>query len=440
MARFFQAKKNTQIEKKHQTAHVEKLDHQGAGIAYVQRKPTFIEGALPEETVLIQLTESKSKYARASLIKVLQASKERRTPFCPHYQTCGGCNLQHLDLQAQRAHKQQALSQLMSKFIPQDVELAEPIIADDKAYRRRARISLKWDKKARQLQFGFRRKQSHQIVAITHCPVLQPELNLLLPELKERLMQFQDQESLGHIELVKGDNHVVLALRHLKPLPDCDKNALIEFSKQHNLTLYLLPENNQPIHIMGEKGFYLETGTKIPFLPNNFIQVNQSINQQMVQQAIDWLSITPDDRILDLFCGLGNFSLPMSRLAYQVVGVEGVDEMVQQASDNALLNNCKNLTFFQANLEQDLSTQPWAQSKFDKVLLDPARAGAAGIVDQIANLGAKRVVYVSCNPATLARDSQSLLAQGYTLEKLGMLDMFPHTSHLESMALFIKDE
>ena len=177
----------------------------------------------------------------------------------------------------------------------------------------------------------------------------------------------------------------------------------------------------------------------IPFLPSNFIQVNRYVNQKMVEQAMDWLQISPEDRVLDLFCGLGNFSLPIAKRAQFVVGVEGVDEMVTQAQQNATHNNINNIAFYQANLEQDLSSQEWAKEKFAKVLLDPARAGAVGIVDQLSRLGAKSVVYVSCNPATLARDSQSLISQGYKLVKLGMLDMFPHTSHLESMALFVKN-
>lgn len=439
MARFFQAKKSSHIEKKHQAVTVEKLDHHGAGIAYLQRKPIFIDGALPDEEVLMQLTESKSKFARGTLIKVLRASDERRTPFCAHYHECGGCNMQHLDLAAQRDYKQQTLAQLMSKFAAQTLALEAPIIAEDKGYRRRVRLSVHVDKKTRQLQFGFRKKNSHQIVNITHCPVLVPELNQLLPELQALLMAFQQPDALGHVELVQGDNQRVLALRHVKPLPAQDRQALLEWAEQHQLTLYSMPENNQLDHWLGEEGFYQETGMTIPFAPNNFIQVNQQINQKMVQQALDWLDLTETDRVLDLFCGLGNFSLPMARLAQQVVGVEGVDEMVLKARDNAKRNGLSNVSFFHANLEQDMSSQPWASEKFDKVLLDPARAGAAGIVEQLCGLGAKRVVYVSCNPATLARDSQALLAQGYTLQKMGMLDMFPHTSHLESMALFVKD-
>jgi 23S rRNA (uracil1939-C5)-methyltransferase len=295
-----------------------------------------------------------------------------------------------------------------------------------------------WDKKSQLLQFGFRRKQSKEIVTVTDCAVLEPSLNELLPELKSLLSVFKKPDQLGHVELVKGDNTSVLVLRHLSPLADKDLTALKEFAQQHQLTLYVMPNANQLDKVLGEQAYYQEVGVTIPFLPSNFIQVNQQVNQEMVEQALEWLDVQKDDRVLDLFCGLGNFSLPLAKLADKVVGIEGVDEMVEIAKNNALHNKITNVEFYQANLEQEFAGEIWAQQQFNKVLLDPARAGAVGIVDQLASLGAERVVYVSCNPATLARDSQSLLEQGYQLKKLGMLDMFPHTSHLESMALFVK--
>ncbi|PMJ90062.1 23S rRNA (uracil(1939)-C(5))-methyltransferase RlmD [Vibrio sp. 10N.261.55.A7] len=438
MARFFQPKKKTNIETKHQSVLVEKLDNLGSGIAYLNKKPVFVEQALPGEKVVVQLTESKSKFSRAKLIKVLEPSDQRVDPFCDYYQQCGGCNLQHLELDSQREYKQLSLSQLMSKFAGQELMLEPMIKAEDKGYRRRARISLFVDKKTRQLQFGFRKKQSKQIVNIDHCDVLEPSLSALLPELKSLLSSFKNPESLGHIELVKANNGIILVLRHLKPLAEKDRNALVTLAEQHLATLYLMPSNDKLERIRGEVAEYQEAGVTLSFMPNHFIQVNQDVNQKMITQALDWLGISGQDRVLDLFCGLGNFSLPMAKRANSVVGVEGVDEMVVQASQNAQSNDLDNARFYQANLEEDLVTQPWAKEKFDKVLLDPARAGASGIVDQISQFGAKSVVYVSCNPATLARDSQSLLEQGYQLKKLGMLDMFPHSSHLESMALFEK--
>ncbi|EEW10076.1 23S rRNA (uracil(1939)-C(5))-methyltransferase RlmD [Vibrio mimicus] len=438
MARFFQPKKQSTIDKKHQPVTIERLDHQGSGLAFLQKKPLFVDSALPGEEVLIQLTESKSKYARGQLIKVLKPSTERVEPFCAHYAQCGGCDLQHLDRTGQINHKQQALSQLMVKFAGQSLALSVPVCSDDQGYRRRARLSLMWDKKTQQLQFGFRRKQSKAIVSVTHCPVLEPSLNALLPELNALLSQWSQPELLGHVELVKGDNTQVLVLRHLGVLAEQDQQSLSDFATQKGLTLYLTLEAGELQHVQGEAPYCEETGSRLSFLPNHFIQVNRAVNQQMVEQALNWLEVNKQDRVLDLFCGLGNFTLPLAKQAQDVVGVEGVEEMVQHATHNAKLNQINNVAFYQANLEQDMTNASWAQQKFAKVLLDPARAGAEGIVDQLAALGAERVVYVSCNPATLARDSQSLLSQGFRLEKLGMLDMFPHTSHLESMALFVK--
>ncbi|WP_456296691.1 23S rRNA (uracil(1939)-C(5))-methyltransferase RlmD [Vibrio sp. AK197] len=438
MARFFQAKKKTQINTKHQSVTVEKLDHHGAGLAYMDNKPLFIEGALPGEEVVTQLTESKSKYARGRLIKVITPSESRITPFCPHFEQCGGCNMQHVSVEEQRTYKQQALSELMTKFAKQQITL-DPVIAGlDRGYRRRARLSVWFDKKSAQLQIGFRQKASKQIVNIKACPVLAPELNQLLPELHHCLNQFSEPSVIGHVELVKADNTRVLVVRHTRGLKNQDAKRLKRFAQQYELSLYLMAQADHLELIQGPAPIYQETGVVIPFEPTHFIQVNQSVNQSMVSRALEWLELSKQDSVLDLFCGLGNFSLPIAQQVERVVGVEGVEEMVFKARSNAEQNQLTNAEFYHANLEAPLADEPWAKLQFNKVLLDPARAGATGVVEQLATLGASRVVYVSCNPATLARDSQSLLNQGFRLQRLCMLDMFPHTSHLESMALFVK--
>lgn len=438
MARFFQPKKKTEINKKHQQIDVVRLDHQGSGIAYQNKKPVFIDGALPNETVVFQLLESKSKYARGQLIKVLKSSSERVTPFCPHYELCGGCQLQHLEHQAQVKYKQQTLQQLMAKFGGQSLALSNPIISADQHYRRRARFSLIWNKSKQQLMMGFRQKQSKEIVSVDQCPVLDQQLNGVLQAIKPVLMNLSKPDVLGHLELIKADNGLIVLLRNIKPLPDKDKNALIDFAEQNELTLYLMPEPDQVEMLSGKEPFYADAGLPVYFQPNHFIQVNQAVNSKMIEQALTWLDLAPSDRVLDLFCGGGNFSLPIAQHVKSVVGIEGVDAMVSQAEFNAQKNGVTNAAFYQANLEEDMTQSEWGGEKFDKILLDPARAGAKGIIEQCHALGAKRVVYVSCNPATLARDSQSLIEQGYRLEQLAMLDMFPHTSHLESMAVFVR--
>lgn len=229
-----------------------------------------------------------------------------------------------------------------------------------------------------------------------------------------------------------------MLLRTLGPLTDADQADIVTFAQQQQVSLYMMTEAGNSRLLDGHEPVYRDTGIEISFLPHHFIQINRHINQKMVHQALAWLALNEEDRVLDLFCGVGNFSLPIAQQVKSLVGVEGIEEMVVQARNNAALNQIHNAVFYQANLEKTLIDIEWAQAKFDKVLLDPARAGAKGVIELLSDFGAQRVVYVSCDPATLARDSQQLLQQGYQLEKVGMLDMFPHTSHLESMALFTK--
>ena len=438
MARFFKPQKRKLTDTKHKEITISRLDHLGAGIGHLDRKPVFVEGVLPGEKAIIQLTEDKKQFARAKVIRRLSDSEERVAPACPIYDQCGGCNLQHLSHQGQVAAKQQSLGELMGKFARtgEQVEQVTPITSDEWQYRRCARLSIM--PKGGELKVGFRKKQSKEIVDVEHCPVLAQSLNELLPALRTLLSQLKGRKHLGHVELVEADNGRVVLIRHLQPFSDKDMTAIRQFADQHQLMLYLAPTSDALDSISGPAPYYELDGLELVFSPKDFIQVNREVNQKMVAQAMDWLAVGPDDRVLDLFCGLGNFSLPLAKQAKALVGVEGVDEMVHRASENAKNNQQVNAEFYQANLEEDVTTKSWAKEKFSKVLLDPARAGAAGVMQHVVNLGPERVVYVSCNPATLARDSQVLLKQGYQLERLGMMDMFPHTGHLESMALFIK--
>lgn len=438
MANFYHAKKKINHNQKHQTVTINKLDHQGAGIAYYNNKPMFIEGALPHEKVLVQPIEEKSKYSRAKIITIQEASPQRVDAFCPHYQSCGGCNMQHLKHDDQIAHKTASLYQLMAKFGSESFSLSESIRSSETRYRRRARISMWFDTKSQQLQFGFRQKASKQIVNVTDCPVLEPSLNALLPNIKSMLMTFEHPRALGHVEVVFDGQRKAWLLRHTAELTKKERQQLHDFSQQHDVTTYVLDNNGKLECLSGEPLQCIETGNKIDFLPTDFIQVNQTVNQAMVAQALSWLEVTKNDHILDLFCGLGNFSFALARKAQSVIGVEGIQAMVDRATANAQINQLDNVEFYQADLEKEFTQAAWAHKAFNKVLLDPARAGASGIIDKVAELGAQRVVYVSCNPSTLARDSHRLQSQGYELKRLSMIDMFPHTSHLESMALFEK--
>ena len=285
-------------------------------------------------------------------------------------------------------------------------------------------------------QDGHSGKFRKAIVDVVQCPVLVPQLEALLPAVRECLSALSALRHLGHVELVQADNGPLMVLRHTAPLSKKDREKLERFSHSHDLALFLAPQSEILEQVTGEAPWYASNGLRLTFSPRDFIQVNDGVNQQMVEKALAWLDIQPTDRVLDLFCGMGNFTLPLARKAASVVGVEGVEALVAKGQENAQQNGLQNVTFFHQNLEDDVTQQPWAKQGFDKILLDPARAGAPGVMAHIIKLAPKRVVYVSCNPATLARDSEVLISAGYQIQRLAMLDMFPHTGHLESMVLF----
>ncbi|EPC3759831.1 23S rRNA (uracil(1939)-C(5))-methyltransferase RlmD [Klebsiella michiganensis] len=429
MAQFYSAKRRV-TTRQIITVTVNDLDPFGQGVARHQGKALFISGLLPQEQANVVVVEDKKQYARAQVKRRLSDSPQRQAPRCPHFGICGGCQQQHASIELQQQSKRAALARLMKRDVD-DIIAASPW-----GYRRRARLSLNYQPKSQQLQMGFRKANASEIVDVVQCPVLVPALGALLPAVRECLSELKSVRQLGHVELVQADNGPLMVLRHTAALPAADKEKLERFSQSHGLSLYLAPQSEILEHIRGEAPWYTSDGLRLVFSPRDFIQVNDGVNQLMVRTALEWLDIQPQDRVLDLFCGMGNFTLPLAKRAAQVVGVEGVPALVAKGQENAALNGLHNVTFFHENLEEDVTRQAWAKHGFDKVLLDPARAGAAGVMLHIIKLAPRRVVYVSCNPATLARDSDVLLQAGYTIQRLAMLDMFPHTGHLESMVLF----
>lgn len=284
---------------------------------------------------------------------------------------------------------------------------------------------------------GFRKAGSSDIVNIRQCPILVPQLEALLPEVRSCLSELDGIRHLGHVELVLANNGPLMVLRHTAPLSKKDREKLERFSHSHELALFLAPQSEILEQVTGEAPWYASNGLRLTFSPRDFIQVNDGVNQQMIEKALAWLDVQPTDRVLDLFCGMGNFTLPLAQKASSVVGVEGVEALVAKGQENAQLNGLQNVTFFHQNLRK---MSPGSRG-LSRVLtrfysLDPARAGAPGVMQHIIKLAPKRVVYVSCNPATLARDSETLTQAGYQIQRLAMLDMFPHTGHLESMVLF----
>ncbi|MEQ5208272.1 23S rRNA (uracil(1939)-C(5))-methyltransferase RlmD [Proteus sp. fly-1067] len=413
------------------------LDANGQGIAHAEGKTIFVKGLLPQETARIRLTEEKRQFAKGEVIKRLTTSEQRITPHCEYYERCGGCQQQHVPITLQRTTKASVLSHLIKRETGVVIS-AEPVIAGaEYGYRRRARLGLRYQPE-KGLVMGFRQERSNDLVMIKKCPVLKPQLNDLLSPLWTCLKNLTSVRDLGHVEMVLADNGPLVILRHLSPLPESDKQSLRDFSQTHQVTMYLAGDNSEIARLTSieKEPFYQIEGLNLRFAPTDFIQVNDEINPKMVAQAIEWLDLSPEDRVLDLFCGMGNFTLPIAKRARDVVGIEGVPSLVEMAKQNAKLNQLGNAHFWHADLSADFSAMSWSKEGFNKVLLDPARAGALEVMSHIVKLSAEKIVYVSCNPTTLARDSKILLDSGYQLTSLKMLDMFPQTGHLESMALF----
>nr|WP_314478187.1 23S rRNA (uracil(1939)-C(5))-methyltransferase RlmD [uncultured Pseudomonas sp.] len=423
---------------KKQRLIIERLSGDGRGIAFHEGRTWFVSGALAGEDVESRVLNARGKVVEARLERVLQASPERREAPCKYYGQCGGCNLQHLPHEAQLTLKQRTLAEQLQRVAGvQPEQWAAPLTGAAFGYRRRARVAVRWDVKARQLDVGFRAQASQDIVAIDDCLVLVQPLQSILRHLPTVLRALAKPQALGHVELFSGTAEAVL-VRHVAPLPAEDVARLQAFCSQANAQLWLQGEGEpEPVAATEQLGFVLAPWQlQLAWRPGDFVQVNAEVNTAMIQQALAWLAPQADERVLDLFCGLGNFALPLARHAREVVAVEGVQAMVERAAANARDNNVHNAQFFQADLSQPLGGSGWAAEGFSAVLLDPPRDGAFEVVRSIARLGAKRLVYVSCNPATLARDAQVLVGQGYRLTRAGILDMFPQTAHVEAMALF----
>lgn len=418
------------------TLSIQSLDYQGFGVAKLQGKTWFVENALPNEIVEAKICEEKSRFGKAQAVKFLQKSAKRLVPFCPHYGKCGGCQMQHIPLEMQQEIKQQTLIQRLQRLQSSPIQIKPMLIGKAQHYRRRARLSI--DVHKNELVIGFRQANSKHIISINECQILAQPLAALLPAINTFFASWKNKRNLGHIELVCADNGIVFLLRHLGKLSSQEQQHLQHFAENHSLALFLMNDHSEITQITGEAPFYNINDLTLHFSVRDFIQINRELNLNMVNTALDWLELNNRDRVLDLFCGMGNFSLPIALKAKQVVGIEGVEAMVKQANQNAKQNNLTNAQFYTANLDDSFQDHVWAQLPFDKVLLDPARGGALFAIDHICALKPKKIVYVSCNPATLVRDSEKLIEKGYYLKQCAMIDMFPHTGHLESISLFEK--
>lgn len=420
---------------------LERLTHDGRGIGRWQGRTVFVEGGLPGEKVNARVVRARSKLIETRLEATLEASPERLQPVCQHFALCGGCSLQHMAHQTQLAVKQQALAQQLQHFAGlQPERWMPPLIGPGYGYRQRTRLSMRWDSQARRLVVGYRQRASSELVELNQCPVLVPTLDAVLRQLPAVLQQLSARAGLGHIELIAGE-HPTMVVRHMQALPQADIDQLQALAAAHGLACRLQPDSLGPAQALQpdtpDPAYRLaDQQLEFRFAAGDFTQVNAEINQQMVNQALEWLAVQPGEKVLDLFCGVGNFALPLAQSGAVVTGIEGSTEMVARAGSNARLNGLSHAHFFQADLSKPVATQ-WLDETYHAALLDPPRDGAAELVATLARKQLQRILYVSCNPATLARDAGILAESGYRLVQAGVMDMFPQTAHVEAMALFV---
>ncbi|MBA3535303.1 MAG: 23S rRNA (uracil(1939)-C(5))-methyltransferase RlmD [Tatlockia sp.] len=442
------SKKRQRLPETLETAEIEKFSHDGRGIARISGKITFIQGALPGEKVSFQYTRVKSDFDEGRMTALISASPMRAEPRCPHYSQCGGCSLQHLDEQSQIHVKQSLLIDLLQRTGHCEPEtILEPLKSNNWNYRNKARLSVRYVIKKGIGLVGFREKHNPRYIAeISQCPILNAKIDSQILNMRALLESLENPHTIAQIEVAAGDEEIALIFRNLETLSLVDEEKLRAYGRETNFRIFLQPGGPDTVHLFypeGESEFLHyalpQENIQFQFHPTDFTQVNAGLNRLMVARAIELLALTKEDLILDLFCGLGNFSLPIARHCAKVIGVEGSNTMVSRAQMNAKANAITNAEFICADLEQISALTVLLGQRFTKLLIDPPRCGALEVVKQIDKLNPERLVYVSCNPATLARDSDILVNQkGYRLRAAGVMDMFPHTAHVESIALFEK--
>lgn len=420
------------------TLSIDSVDAHGKGVASKHQPVAFVEGGLPGEVCEVQVTQRKKRFWQSRVSKVLEPAPERRVPFCPHFAECGGCQTQHADPMAMSEWKQDAIdSQLKRMTGLASLPWQTPIRGEARGYRRRARLAVDARNKQK-IKLGLR-TADNRVFSLQQCGILAPQLQALLLPLQSLIQSMDAPQSVGHVLLFAADNGRQVTLRVVKTLGDTDASRLQVFAEQQNVQV-LLDTGGQSHDIFGcaQPMFYTpESGVELHVQPDDFVQVNNGVNQAMVAQAMDWLAPDETDKVLDLFCGLGNFSLPLAKRTAAVLGIEGSTKMVQRARENAQRNGIQNLEFEAADLTHSQSLALISAFSSNKLLLDPARDGALEVMPLIAGMGLQKVVYVSCNPATFARDCAVLLDQNYHLAKISLMDMFPQTAHTELMALFV---
>lgn len=429
-------------------AIIQDLSHDGRGIAKIDGKVVFVEGALPEEEVSFEYLKQKKDYDEARVLEIIKPSPYRQTPPCPHFGRCGGCSLQHLSAAGQMLYKEQHWLQLMDKMgAGRPEQVLAPLQANTWHYRRKARFGVKYLAKKDKTVFGFREKHNSRfLIDMQTCEIIEEHFYQHMPLLHELLNALPSKAHIAQLELAVGEE-TALVFRHLQALTAEDLALLTAFGEVTGFNIYLQSKGPDSLVLLHPKDgkfamqLYLQAAeTYLEFFPLDFIQVNASMNHLMIQQALELLELSSTDVVLDLFCGLGNFSFPLARRAAKVYGVEGAIGMIERAQTNAKTQGFNNLEFVCANLAEPQAIDLISSWSFNKILIDPPRDGAANLMAVLGAMQPERIVYVSCHPATLARDAAILKQQfGYRMVKGGIMDMFPHTNHIESMALFLKD-
>lgn len=409
------------------------LDHQGRGIIRTPQGTKFVCGTVPGDVISVTVD---GRYD-AQLERIEQPSSMRVPPACRYFEACGGCDLQHIAMTDQLKYKQQSVRAMLHKFAQVEAQQwLPPITGSVWHYRRRARLAIYWDGKRRQLKLGFRAAKSKQIIAVEHCAVLAQSLERLIQPLRQLIPSLACVAQLGHVELIEFTQQVVVQLRLPEIPSEQDQAKLQTFAEHQRVAIWVETDHGpQAVCPRAEPMSYSSFGIEVPSWPTDFMQGHRELSVALVAQALKWLEPKTTDHILELYAGSGNFTLPMATMGATVTAVEGVPSMVERLQESAAQLQLK-VSAHCANLEQPWQQQPWAQQSFNKVLLDPARAGAAGAISEVAQLQPERIVYVSCAPDTLARDAQVLAAHGYQLKQAQLVDMFPQTHHIEVITLF----
>ena len=424
---------------------IQDLSHDGRGVGRHEGKAVFVTGALAGETVRARQTGRNRNFDEAVTLEVLLASPDRVSPRCAHFGVCAGCVLQHLAEPKQIQAKQRVLTENLARIgHVEPGRVLEPLADAAWGYRRKGRFSVRFVEKKGRVVVGFREIDARFVAELAHCHTIVPALGERIADLAALVDSLDARRTIPQIEFIAGDGPVALVFRHMEPLGADDLQRLTSFAQDNGFAVFLQPGGVESVKPLWPEQVELtfaipEYGITMAFRPLDFIQVNAGLNQKMIARAIELLDPQPTDRVLDLFAGLGNFTLPLARKVRQVVGVEGDAGLVARARENASRNGLANAEFHAADLAKDLSDEVWMQHGFDKLLLDPPRVGAAEVLAQLPLKGIRRIVYVSCHPASLARDAGFLVRErGYTLKAVGAMDMFPQTAHVESIALFEK--